>query len=834
MCARALALHGGEFLSAPACDDRGHYRDQRQDVGRGVHPPDLVGARQARRRASARSASWRRRRDLWLAHDAGPGRRCTACLIELRDDRRDAPRHRGVVARARSASPRRRAHRGRRASPTSRRDHLDYHPTLEAYLRRQAAPVRPSWCSPGGAAVIDADHDHADAVVAAARARGLELLTVGRTGERIRAARHARSTAFAQIMRVAHAGANTRCACRWSAASRSRTRWSPLASRSRPASDRPRCSRRLQSLEGRRAGSNRRRAGTARRSLSITRTSPMRSPRRSRRCGPMPSAGSWSCWLPAATATRASGPMMGAIAAREGRPRHRHRRQSAQRRSGRHPRRDSGRGARRARNRRPRARRSPRRSPNLRRAMCCSIAGKGHETGQIIGDTVLPFSDHEAVARGSCGRRSAGHARPACWSDRGLDERPVDDRRMARPWARRAGDCPTVRGISIDSRTRRAGRSLSSRSRATTATATISLRRRCEPARACAVVSDEQARRPCGRRAAAGRARRAGGARRARARRARARSQREDHRASPARSARPAPRRRCALALAARRRDARVGRILQQSLGRAAVARAHARETRATRVFEIGMNHAGEIAPLTQAGAPARRDHHHDRAGASGILRHRSRRSPMPRRRSFAGIEPGGAAIINRDNPQFERLAAPRRARRRQAHRLLRRARRAPTRGSIKMRAAAGRLHRRGAISSADDVTYKLGAPGRHLVLNSLAVLAAAQLRRRRPRARRARARRPRPAGRARRAHHARRARRRSAADRRKLQRQSGLDARGARAARPGRRSGSAAGASRCSATCWSSAPRAPDLHRGLADADAPTAASISCFAAAR
>jgi UDP-N-acetylmuramoyl-L-alanyl-D-glutamate--2,6-diaminopimelate ligase len=65
------------------------------------------------------------------------------------------------------------------------RDHLDYHPTLEAYL---AAKLRlfTDLIVPRGAAVVAADHEHADAVVAAAKKRRLRLLTVGRRGEGIR------------------------------------------------------------------------------------------------------------------------------------------------------------------------------------------------------------------------------------------------------------------------------------------------------------------------------------------------------------------------------------------------------------------------------------------------------------------------------------------------------------------------------------------------------------------------------------------------------------------------------------------------------------------------
>ena len=62
------------------------------------------------------------------------------------------------------------------------RDHLDYHPDLAHYLAAKLRLFRDLIPS-GGAAVISADHDCSEQVIAAARARGLRLITVGTKGD---------------------------------------------------------------------------------------------------------------------------------------------------------------------------------------------------------------------------------------------------------------------------------------------------------------------------------------------------------------------------------------------------------------------------------------------------------------------------------------------------------------------------------------------------------------------------------------------------------------------------------------------------------------------------
>jgi UDP-N-acetylmuramoyl-L-alanyl-D-glutamate--2,6-diaminopimelate ligase len=84
------------------------------------------------------------------------------------------------------------------------RDHLDYHPSVEAYLEAKLR-LFSSLVADGGSAVIDVDHEHSDAVVAVAKRRGLNLITVGRHGDGIRLLDVA-IDGFTQAVTVEHAG----------------------------------------------------------------------------------------------------------------------------------------------------------------------------------------------------------------------------------------------------------------------------------------------------------------------------------------------------------------------------------------------------------------------------------------------------------------------------------------------------------------------------------------------------------------------------------------------------------------------------------------------------
>jgi UDP-N-acetylmuramoyl-L-alanyl-D-glutamate--2,6-diaminopimelate ligase len=80
------------------------------------------------------------------------------------------------------------------------RDHMDYHPTVTHYL---AAKLRlfTELVADGGPAVIAADHEHSATVIEAANARKLKVMTVGRNGDAIRLL-SARIEGFAQRLSI--------------------------------------------------------------------------------------------------------------------------------------------------------------------------------------------------------------------------------------------------------------------------------------------------------------------------------------------------------------------------------------------------------------------------------------------------------------------------------------------------------------------------------------------------------------------------------------------------------------------------------------------------------
>ncbi len=111
-------------------------------------------------------------------------------------------------------------------------------------------------------------------------------------------------------------------------------------------------------------------------------------------------------------------------------------------------------------------------------------------------------------------------------------------------------------------------------------------------------------------------------------------------------------------------------------------------------VFEIGMNHAGEITPLARLVRPhvavittVEPVHLEFFASVAAIADAKAE--------IFLGLEPGGAALLNRDNPHFRRLEQ--RAAEAGAQRILSFGENAARRcAAAQMRAAAGRIDGRG------------------------------------------------------------------------------------------------------------------------------------------
>ena len=149
-----------------------------------------------------------------------------------------------------------------------------------------------------------------------------------------------------------------------------------------------------------------------------------------------------------------------------------------------------------------------------------------------------------------------------------------------------------------------------------------------------------------------------------------------------------------------------------------------ARET-AYGVFEIGMNHAREITPLTAMVRP----HVAIITGiAQAHLGHFASLDEVADAKAeiFSGVAPGGHAVVNRDDPYFDRLAAA--------------ARNAGVtnivgfgkHGDAAIRMERLVLHEGCCCVTArvlgEDLIYKLGVAGEHMAMNSLAVLGAVKL----------------------------------------------------------------------------------------------------------
>jgi UDP-N-acetylmuramoyl-L-alanyl-D-glutamate--2,6-diaminopimelate ligase len=90
------------------------------------------------------------------------------------------------------------------------RDHLDYHPSMDAYFEAKMR-LFDEVIEPGKTAVIWTDDSKSDEVVARAKARGLQVMTVGRKGETVRLVEQT-PTPLGQTLILEHEGTEHRLA----------------------------------------------------------------------------------------------------------------------------------------------------------------------------------------------------------------------------------------------------------------------------------------------------------------------------------------------------------------------------------------------------------------------------------------------------------------------------------------------------------------------------------------------------------------------------------------------------------------------------------------------
>ena len=142
-------------------------------------------------------------------------------------------------------------------------------------------------------------------------------------------------------------------------------------------------------------------------------------------------------------------------------------------------------------------------------------------------------------------------------------------------------------------------------------------------------------------------------------------------------------------------------------------------------VAEIGMNHAGEITPLTAMVRP------HVAIVTTVAPVHLEYFPSVEaiadaKAEIFSGLEPGGVALVNRDSPYHARLDAA--ARRSPAGLVMTFGAHAESDARLLEFTPAATHSLIRARIAGHEITFRLGAPGRHLAENALAVLLAAHV----------------------------------------------------------------------------------------------------------